>query len=158
MTALSRNDFLNYMRAFNAHDFETQYNFYADDVTLHIPDPKTGMLRGKDGIRGHYMPLFDVCDEYVVPMVVMNDAHKIFFIMESYFVYKTAREGVFGYPVEAGDIIKIRVWAYYEVENGKMQRIVCNLFQSWFLGKVDIRELIRESESRAEPDLRIFNY
>jgi hypothetical protein len=158
MATISRAEFINYMRAFNAHDFEKQYSFYADDVTLHIPDPKTGMLHGKEGIRGHYLPLFDVCDEYVVPMVVMNDGHKILLIMESYFVYKKQLEGVFGYPVEEGDIIKIRVWAYYEIENGKMQRIVCNLFQSWFLGKGDIRELVRESESRAEPDLRIFGY
>ncbi|CAI7577348.1 unnamed protein product [Penicillium manginii] len=151
MAAITRANFLEYMRAFNAHDFEKQYSFYAEDVTLHIPDPKTGMLYGKDGIRGHYLPLFDVCDEYVVPMVVMNDSHKVLLIMESYFVYNSKLEGVFGYAVEEGDIIKIRVWAYYEIENGKMQRI-------WFLGKGDIQELIRESESRAEPDLKIFNY
>ena len=73
-------------------------------------------------------------------------------------MYNQSLEGVFGYAVESGDVVKIRVWAYYEVEEGKMRRIVCNLFQSWALGKVDVRELIRESESRAEPDLRLFNY
>ena len=155
---LSRSEFLEYMRAFNAHDFEKQYSYYHEDVTLHIPDPKSGMLHGKEGIRGHFMPLFDVCDEYVVPMIVMNDAHKVLLIMESYFVYKEDMEGVFGYQVQKGDIIKIRVWGYFVVEEKRFKSIVCNLFQKELLGKVDVREFIRESESRAEADLKLFNY
>lgn len=146
------------MRAFNAHDFDKQYSFNANDVSLHIPDPKTGMLHGKEGIRRLYLALFETCDEYVVPMVLMNDAHKVFLVMESYFVYKEKLEGVFEYQLEKGDISRFAFGPTTRIENGKMQSIVCNLFQSWFLGKDDIRALARESGSRAERDLKVFNY
>lgn len=101
------------------------------------------------------MPLFGVADEIITPMVVAVDGNNIFYIMESYFRYKVAQEkGVFGYKVEPGDVIKIRVWAHYVVVDGKMKAIVCNLFKNEFLGKVNMAEAIAESRSRADPELQ----
>lgn len=152
---ISREKFLEYVRAFNAHDFDKQYSFYHDGVTLDIPDPQTGMLRGKEGIKGHYMPLFQEADEVIVPMVVAVDGHNIFYIMESYFRYRVHKDkGVFAYPVTPGDVVKIRVWAHYVVVDGRMKAIVCNLFKAYFLGKVDMAEHIAESRSRADAELR----
>ncbi|KAJ5380058.1 uncharacterized protein N7496_002486 [Penicillium cataractarum] len=156
MAPFTHNDFLEYVKSFNAKDFDKQYSFYHDDITLDIPDPQTGILRGKAGIRNHYLPLFDVADEYIVPMVIMVDGERVFYIMESSFRYNKRLDegGVFGFKVDDGDVIKIRVWAYYEIREGKFQSIVCNLFQKWFLGKVDMKEAIRESQSRATEGLR----
>jgi len=155
-TIPNREWFLDYIRAFNAHDYDKQYSYYADDVTLDIPDPQTGMLRGKEGIKAHYLPLFDVCEEIVVPMVVAIEGKHVFYIMESYFKYtKKMEKGVFGYPVEVGDIIKIRVWAHYQVEDGLMKEIVCNLFKAEHLGQGDLKALVDESQSRAQADLVI---
>ncbi|KAL1897612.1 hypothetical protein Sste5346_003918 [Sporothrix stenoceras] len=154
MSIPNRQWFLDYMRAFNAHDFDKQYSYYTDDVILDIPDPQTGTLRGKDGIKAHYMPLFGVCEEIVVPMVLAIEGKHIFYIMESYFKYtKKMEKGVFGYPVDVGDVVKIRVWAHYQVENGLMKEIVCNLFKSEFLPQGNLKELVLESQSRAQPDL-----
>ncbi|KAL1898853.1 hypothetical protein Sste5346_003263 [Sporothrix stenoceras] len=56
--------------------------------------------------------------------------------------------------VTPGDVAKIRVWADYVVENGKMKAIVCNLLKAYFLGKGDLAEQIAESRSRADEELR----
>lgn len=82
-----------------------------------------------------------------------------FFIMESYFQYKIKMgSAVFSHPVEVGDVIKLQVWAYFHLVDGKMKDIYLNLKSDQLLGQVDLREWMRESESRAEPDLRLFNY
>lgn len=77
--SLSREEFLSYIRAFNEKDYEKQYSFYHDDVALHIPDPQIGTLHGKEGIRGHFLPLFDQCEERIVPMVIVSDGSNVFF-------------------------------------------------------------------------------
>ncbi|KAL1897603.1 hypothetical protein Sste5346_003909 [Sporothrix stenoceras] len=122
----SRKEFLEYVCAFNAHDFDKYYSFYYDDVTLDIPDPQTGMLYGKESIRRHYLPLFEEADEVIVPMVVAVEGYNIFYIMELYFRYRVQNDkGVFVYSVTPGDIVKIRVWAHYVVENVIPALIFC---------------------------------
>ncbi|CAK7221170.1 hypothetical protein SBRCBS47491_004434 [Sporothrix bragantina] len=56
--------------------------------------------------------------------------------------------------VTPGDVAKIRVWADYVVENGKMKAIVCKLLKAYFLDKGDLAEQIAESWSRANAELR----
>ncbi|KAI1842672.1 hypothetical protein JX265_002723 [Neoarthrinium moseri] len=156
-TQITRKEFLEYVRAFNAHDFDKQYSYYDDDVILDLPDPQTGKLRGKKGIMAHYAPLFEVAEEVLVPMHLAVDGDNIFYVMESYFCYnKKLDHGVFGYPVEPGDIIKIRVWAHYQIKNKKMYYITCNLFQKWFLGKVSLKEAVAESRTRADDEFKSF--
>ncbi|KAJ4228265.1 hypothetical protein NW757_014143 [Fusarium falciforme] len=152
---ISKDEFIQYVQAFNSHDFKRQYAFYHDDVILDIPDPQPGLLHGKEGIRKHYLHLFSEADEVIVPMVVAVDGNNIFYIMESYFRYRVKKdEGVFAYPVEPGDVVKIRVWAHYIVSEGKMKTIVCNLFKAHLLGKANLAEAIAESRSRADPELQ----
>lgn len=139
------------MRAFNAHDFEKRYSYFHDDVKLHIPDPKTGMLHGKEGIRGHFMPLFDVCDEYVVPMIIMNDAHKVLLIMAPYIVYNEDMECVFEYQVQKGDIIKIWVWGYFVVEEKRFRALFVICFRRSCWG----REMLRSLLGRVRVGLRL---
>ncbi|KAM0806758.1 putative SnoaL-like domain-containing protein [Seiridium cardinale] len=156
-STISREEFLKYVRAFNAHDFKVQHSFYHDDITLDLPDPQTPLLKGSEGIKAHYVPLFEVADEILIPLVVAIDGHNIFYIMESYFTYKKKLpHGVFGHAVEPGDIIKIQVWAHYVVVDGKMKTIVVNLLHDAFLGKANLDEAIEESRNRADPEFRNF--
>ncbi|KAI1841304.1 hypothetical protein JX265_005752 [Neoarthrinium moseri] len=155
---ISREEFLKYVRAFNAHDFEVQHSFYHKDVTLSLPDPQTSLLKGSEGIKAHYEPLFEAADEILVPIAVALDGHNIFYIMHSYFTYKKKLPaGVFGHAVEPGDIIKICVWAHYVVMDGKMKTIVCNLLYDSFLGKANLDEALAESRNIADPDLQNFH-
>ncbi|KAF7539065.1 hypothetical protein G7054_g2478 [Neopestalotiopsis clavispora] len=156
-STISREEFLKYVRAFNAHDFEVQHSYYHEDVTLDLPDPQTPLLVGSEGIKSHYIPLFEVADEVLVPLVVAIDGHNIFYIMECYFTYKKKLpHGVFGHAVDVGDIVKIQVWAHYVVADGKMKTIVCNLLKDTFLGKANLEEAIEESKSRADEELKSF--
>lgn len=160
MSHLTREDFLDYIRAFNLKDYKAQHAFYADNVTLTIPDPAVGTLCGSAQILDHYRPVHDAAEETVIPMEVLIDEaqNKVFFMMETYFEYKKSVKGVHDFKVEAGDVIKVTVWAYYENEGKKMKKIVCNLFEDQCLGKINAIEYKRESESRANPNVRIYHF
>lgn len=63
------------------------------------------------------------------------------------------------YHVYPGGVIKIENCAIYDLdEEGKMKAIHCYLFKQELLGKVDLVGCIRDSESRADPDLRLYSY
>jgi len=78
--------------------------------------------------------------------------------METYFQYKIATDNaVHGYKVVPGDVIKITSWACYDVEDKKMTKINCNLYEEKLLGQVDMKACIRDSESRADPELILYH-
>jgi hypothetical protein len=161
MPNLTLNQFLDYIRAFNSRDYEKQHSYYASDVQLIIPDPAIGALHGSEGIKEHYAPIHAAATETVIPITVLVDRNKIFFEMEAYFQYfKATDRAVHGYKVEPGDVIKITSWALYDIdESGKMKRIVCNLFaQELIQGQGDVKGLIKDSESRADSDVRLYGY
>ncbi|KAL1847378.1 hypothetical protein Daus18300_013963 [Diaporthe australafricana] len=157
---LDVSQFLEYLRAFNARDYETQHSFYAPQVELVLPDADIGTLKGSSAIMEHYRPIHENADEKVIPLIVMSDRGRIFLHMNAYFVYKNeVAKAVHDYHVHPGDVIKIDNCAIYDLDaQGKMKRITCRLFKQELLGQVDIKEKIRESESRADPDLRLYNY
>ncbi|KAH8742628.1 hypothetical protein F5883DRAFT_656523 [Diaporthe sp. PMI_573] len=129
---LSVSDFLEYIRAFNDTDYDKQHSFYSEDVKLVIPDPAIGTLEGKAGIQKHHQSIYAAAKEKVIPLIV---------------------------HVYPGDVIKISNCAIYDLDSeGKMKTIHCYLFQQELLGKVDLKECIRDSESRADADLRLYNY
>ncbi|KAH8896902.1 hypothetical protein GQ53DRAFT_890378 [Thozetella sp. PMI_491] len=150
-------EFLNYIRAFNARDYAAQHAFYTDDVELVLPDTTVGTLKGKGGIMAHYGAIHANADETVVPLIVMSDRGRVFLQMEAYFYYKNeVEQAVHNYHVHPGDVIRIRCCAIYDLaEGGKMRRITCYLFGEELLGKVDVRDKIKESENRADADLRL---
>ena len=152
--------YLDYIRAFNKKDYPAQHAFYHDDVELILPDPAIGTLKGSSGIKTHYKPIHENADETVIPIIMMVDRGRLFLQMETYFVYKNeVQRAVHDYHVYPGDVIKITSCAIYDLdEQGKMKRIVCHLFNQELLGKVDVKEKIRDSESRADADLRLYNY
>lgn len=157
---LSVPDFLDYIRAFNSKDYTKQHSYYSDTIELVIPDPRIGALKGKFGIATHYAHIHDNAEETVIPIIVLSDRGRVFFQMETYFHYFNATDrAVHDYTVVPGDVVKICSCAVYDLnQDGKMTRITCHLFSEEKLGKVDVKERIRDSESRADADLRLHNY
>ncbi|KAF5012542.1 hypothetical protein FDECE_1409 [Fusarium decemcellulare] len=157
---LDAQHFLGYMRAFNAADYPAQHAYYADDVELVLPDSAIPTLKGSSAIVDHYKPIHASADETVVPIIVLSDRGRLFLQMESYFHYKVEiKKAVHDYHVYPGDVVRIHCCAIYDLnDDGKMKRITCHLFSQELLGQVDIKEKIRESESRADADLRLYNY
>lgn len=156
MTLLSRHDFLSYIKAFNTRDYEHQHSFYAANVTLILPDPAVAPLHGSAAITKHYSQVHSVAQETVIPMVVMNDGDKVFFVMEVYFKYLVdTDQGVHSRSAQKDDVFKVTVWALYDIDaEGKMATIRCTLWEEKMLGQVDVEPLITESRSRAQEDLR----
>ncbi|KAI1867466.1 hypothetical protein JX265_007268 [Neoarthrinium moseri] len=160
MATLTVEKFLDYIRAFNEPDYDKQHGFYCDDIELVIPDPQIGTLKGKEGILNHYRPIHKAAVEKVIPISVKSEPGKFFLSMESYFRYKVKTVAVHDFQVEEGDVIKITCSADYDIDNeGRMTRITCQLAKAELLeGKPDLQLRIRDSESRAEPSLRLYNY
>lgn len=152
--------FLDYIRAFNNKDYPGQHAFYSDDVELALPDPTIDSLKGKAAIEEHYKKIHDIAEEAVIPIIVLSDRGRIFLQMEAYFKFKKEVEhSVLGLHVFQGDVLKLTTCAIYDLdEQGKMQRIKCHLFSHELFGDVDMKARIKDSESRADPDLRLFNY
>ncbi|KAJ9149788.1 hypothetical protein NKR23_g4075 [Pleurostoma richardsiae] len=157
LTALQ---FLEYIRAFNKKDYPVQHAFYRDDVELMLPDPTVDSLKGKPAIIQHYNKIHEDAEEAVIPITILSDRNKIFMQMEAYFKFKKeVQRSVMDYHVHPGDVLKLTCCAIYDLdEEGKMKRIEGHLFNHELLGDVDMKEGIKESESRADEDLRLFNY
>ncbi|KAJ5635383.1 uncharacterized protein N7484_008696 [Penicillium longicatenatum] len=152
---MSLKHFLRYIQAFNAKDYKLQHSFYHQDVTLTIPDPEIGTLIGSTGIMNHYAKVHADAQETVVPMFVMIDGPRIFLSMEAYFLYtRPTDQAVHSHKVKPGDVIRVKVWAVYDMIDGKMAKITCNALNDEYLGQVDVNGLIRESWSRVDENVK----
>lgn len=152
---MSLKQFLRYIEAFNAKDYKLQHSFYHKDVTLVIPDPEIGTLIGSVGIMNHYAKVHADAQETVVPMFVMIDGARILLSMETYFLYtRTTDQAVHSHRVIPGDVIRVKVWAIYDMLDGKMAKITCNALSLEFLGQVNVNELIQESWSRVDENVK----
>ena len=154
--AFTINDFLDYCRAFNARDWDKQHSYYAKDVTLELPpDDKNPTLQGSEGIKAHYGPLFENFVEKIVPIELLISGDKIFFWMEVNFQATKASLSPSGFNAEPGDIVRVVVWAYYEMEGDLMKTIVTNQLSGTFIGKtMTLEEAIRDSQTRVKrPEL-----
>ncbi|KAI5917499.1 hypothetical protein F4810DRAFT_696172 [Camillea tinctor] len=152
--------FLDYIRAFNNQDYPNQHEFYHDEVELCLPDPTVGTLKGKSAITKHYTMIHNDAEEAVIPIIVLSDRGKIFLLMETYFKFKREIEhSVLNHHVYPGDVLKLTSCAIYDInDEGKMRRITCYKVEDKILGDVSMKDAIKDSETRADPDLRLFNY
>ncbi|KAJ5368661.1 uncharacterized protein N7496_008421 [Penicillium cataractarum] len=155
MTTLTLQDFLTYIHAFNAQNYTLQHTFYHRTVSLTLPDPDIPPLKSSPAIQSHYDTIHALAHETVVPMIVLIDANRVFFSMEAYFQYRIDTDNaVHGYSVKAGDVIRVKVWAVYEIVEGKMGAIVCCAVGDECLGKVEIGDVVAESWGRADESVR----
>ncbi|KAH7136999.1 hypothetical protein B0J13DRAFT_560380 [Dactylonectria estremocensis] len=153
-------DFLDYLRAFNEADYDKQHSFYSEDVTMVLPDPEIPKIMGSQGIKTHYKPIHADAKETVIPIIVLCDRGRVFLQMEAYFLYKNeVQKAVHDYHVHPGDVIRISCCAIYDLDSSsKIKTITCHLFQQELLGQVNLQAAIRESELKADADLRLYNY
>lgn len=154
MAAITPEDFLLYIKAFNAKDFETQHSFYHPDVELLLPaEEKEPVLRGSAGISQHYSRIFSHYHERLVPIEVIANERRVFFVMEVIFhAIKPVSVGIGKLAWESGDLGRQTVWALYDIEGGKMKKIVCNQEKIEFFGKSKtFDQALLESQSRSAP-------
>ena len=155
MTAISPQEFLKYVQAFNAHDFEVQHSFYHPDVELFLPAEETEpILKGSKGISNHYARIFGTFTEVLVPIEIIANERHLFFLMETQFqANRDIAVGIAKRPWEKGDLGRVTVWAYYDFEDGKMKRIICNQEKFEWFGKTrSLEEAVKDSQSRAAPE------
>jgi len=152
--------FLDYIRAFNIPDWDKQHAFYAKDVTLDLP-PNGNLLtlKGSEGIKGHYRTLFGGFLEKIVPIDVLVEDDRIFFWMETNFLATKPGPAPGGFTVEAGDIVRVTVWAHYVVEGDLMKTIVTNQLKGELIGKtMAMEEAIKDSQTRTKKPEFLLQY
>jgi hypothetical protein len=86
-----------------------------------------------------------------VPIDVIIDGDRIFFWVETNFLAVKPGLASGRFTVEAGDIVRVTVWAHYVVEAGLMKTIVTNQLKGELIGKtMTMEEAIKDSQSRAK--------
>ncbi|KAK2073428.1 hypothetical protein P8C59_007713 [Phyllachora maydis] len=153
----SKTDFLDYCRAFNRRDYAAMASYYTADVALTLPDPAAPALHGRGAVVEYYERLHATADETVVPVVLMADAARMFYVMDAYVRCKRAAACLLGYDdVGVGDVVMMRIWALYELsDEGRIARIECRLVKRALLGTVDLEERLEESRRAADPGLEL---
>jgi len=157
MPHLPIDQFLEYVKAFNRRDYEKQHSYYTSDIELILPDASLAALKGSAAIMEHYKNLHAQAEEVVVPMVAMSERHRVFYMMDAYLKYhEEVERGFKGYHVYAGDVIKMEIWAVYDVRaDGKIKKITCNLYRCELLGQVEMQERVCHSKARSDLGLCI---
>ncbi|KAH6876641.1 hypothetical protein B0T10DRAFT_585368, partial [Thelonectria olida] len=159
MPRLEVSEFLNYLRAFNTKDYSNQHAFYSDDVELMLPDPAIPPLKNSKNIMDHYTRVHADANEYVIPISILSDRGKVFLEMEAYFEYFNKGKAVHDIDVLPGDVVKISTCALYHLDDdNKMRRIRCYLGAAEKLGQIDLKERIKDSQSRAAADIRLYDF
>ncbi|KIX01715.1 uncharacterized protein Z518_09441 [Rhinocladiella mackenziei CBS 650.93] len=158
MSSLTAEEFLKYIKAFNSRDFKTQHSFYHPEVELLLPaEEKEPVLKGSDGIFNHYARIFSYYNEHLIPIEIMANGRRLFFVMETLFqAANPISNGIAKRAWEPGDLGRMTVWALYDLEDGKMKKIVCNQEKfEWFGKSKSFEQALEESQSRTAPEFRI---
>lgn len=153
-------DFLDYCRAFNVRDWDKQHSYYTKDVTLDLPpNENLPTLKGSEGIKAHYGPLFESFVEKIVPIELLMEGDRIFFWMEANFQATKTSPSPSGFTAEPGDIVRVVVWAYYKMEGDLMKTIVTNQLSGEFIGKkMTLDEAIKDSQTRVKRSDLLLQY
>ena len=146
---LSRDDFVQYIAAFNRRDYAVQHSFYDDDIVLSIPERDTAPMTSKQQILDHYIELHANAEEILEPLEILAQDDRIFMETLAWFNYKQipndGRGGVHGFKVQPGDVLRIQMWMIYEVVNDKFRLIRCNPYGKSFVGQKRLTDLVGTS-------------
>lgn len=156
MAIPTRNEFLQYVKAFNEKDFEVQHSFYHPNVELLLPaEENEPVLKGSGEIANHYERIFGHYQERLIPIEIMTSDSRLFFLMETLFrATKPVTVGIGRRSWEPDDLGRLTVWALYEFEDGKMKKIMCNQEKFEFFGKTKTFDQgLQESHARSSPNL-----
>jgi hypothetical protein len=129
-SAMTREEFLEYMDCFNRKDFDGVTSYFAPDITVEYYDNATGpqvpakTLHGPEGFIDNYKALFSTVREVLELGEFMSTEDRVF--VELYTEFHTfedtpVSEGRQGR--KKGDIQIMTNWVLYDMVDGKMKRI-----------------------------------
>jgi hypothetical protein len=118
---LTREEYLEYVRLFNAND-PRFIDFYHDDVVFELNSAT--VIKGREAIREFYKPVKAHIHEKVEVTAFVSDATGLAAELPTEFrVYKDWENGFFQRPLKAGEVMRTISWGLYEVKDRKFRHI-----------------------------------
>ncbi|MEJ0035881.1 MAG: hypothetical protein WDO68_07345 [Gammaproteobacteria bacterium] len=116
----SREEFMEYVKLFNAND-PRFIRYYHDDVVFELG---TTVIKGAAAIRDFYVPVKAHIHETVEVAQFVSDATGIAAELPTEFrVYKDWENGFFQRPLKAGEVMRTVSFGFYEVKDRKFHHI-----------------------------------
>lgn len=129
MTASERR-FRDYMRAFNASDWDALRRFYAADIELVIGNGTT--LRGRDAIVDFYSDIKSRTSRTIEIVDCFSEGNMLAAELESEFVALTDVPDFPSRPMQRGDRYHINSFALYDFQGSEYRRIRAAVFRREF--------------------------
>jgi hypothetical protein len=107
--------FREYLREFNAANYDALVRYYADDVVFSFGHGPT--LRGRDAIVAFYRPFHEHVKETVeVRFLVMDSSHVAVELAAEFRALKDYDNFTRG-PLTAGDVVRVTSFVHYDVDS-----------------------------------------
>ena len=114
-------DFLRYIGAFNANDFDGFGQFYAEDVVFELGSMKR--IVGRAAILDFYREVAAHIDEEVVPLGVLVGPRNLAMYCRTTFTTRVDWPDFEIWPTKAGDTRVVETIAWYEHDGARFTHI-----------------------------------
>lgn len=115
---MTREDYLDYVAAFNAQDFrDAVERYYTEDVVAELGDLR---LEGRDAFLGFFEPLHVGVEERLRPDLVLVDGDHIFVRCEIEFRCIADRPDFPMRPMKLGDVVLCDYFVLYRFRGGRI--------------------------------------
>jgi len=117
---ITREQYAEYLAAFNKNDFAGFTKFYADDVVLELP---VATLKGRQAIVDFYAKVKQSVLETLTVGQFISDAHGLAVEAETEFLAIADAPDFIVRPLKKGEAIRSVSFIFYEHRDGKFTRI-----------------------------------
>lgn len=117
---ITREQYAEYLAAFNRNDFAGFAKFYADDVVLELP---VATLRGRQAIVEFYTKVKGQVRETLTVGQFVSDEHGLAVEADTEFLAIADAPDFIVRPMKKGDVIRSTSFIFYELRDGKFSRI-----------------------------------
>ena len=118
---MNKEDFHNYIAAFNAWDFDGFTSYYADDVLFDLSGKL--VLRSRVAVRKFYQDVSQKVKEKLDVRTVVMDEEGLAADVDTEFKALVNDPSFIAGPIVPGQSIFIRSFIFYQIGNGKFTRI-----------------------------------
>ena len=118
---MNKQDFHNYIAAFNACDLDGFTHYYADDVVFDLSGKL--VLTGRAAVRNFYQGVFQKVKEKLGVRTVVMDDRGLAADVDTEFKALVDDPGFVAGPIVVGRAIFIRSFIFYRIERGVFTRI-----------------------------------
>lgn len=118
---MTKQDFRDYIAAFNRGDFDGFGRFYADDVVLRLGRKKE--LHGRDAILDFYRGVLELCEETLTIRDIIADEEGLAAELDTEFKAKVDAPDFIAGPLRKGESIFITSFVHYKIRDGRFARI-----------------------------------